>query len=140
MKITVDFSEIEPLVKSKAGREIVLATIDERALKVETKMPLKVPFIGEKDISIGLNVAVERIDGQDIHLKYDGRMGVDLIVSGLLTFLSSISAINIVNKMPDNRMVLHLSEIEEARKVLEKVELIGISFEHDAVVVEGRLK
>lgn len=140
MKIQIDFSEIQSLVKSKTGRELVLSAMNERTVKAETKVSMKVPLLGEIEKAIGLNVSVERIEDNDVHLKYDGGMGTDMIVGGLLTFLSSSSARNMVEKAQGNGIVVHLNEIEEARKVLDMVELTDISFQNESAVIEGKLR
>ena len=70
MKAIIAFSEIQSLVKSKAGREIGLSAIDERTVKAEAKVSVKVPFLGEIEKSIGVNVSVEKIEGNDVHLQY----------------------------------------------------------------------
>ena len=140
MNITIRFQEIQSLVKSKTGREIVLSAIDERTIKAEAKVSVKVPFLGEIEKSIGVNVSVEKIEGNDVHLKYEGGMGTDMIIGGLLTFLSSSPAMKMVEKTPGNGIVVHLNEVEEARKVLDLVELTGIMFQEKGVTVEGRFR
>ena len=140
MQATIEYSEIQSLVKSKTGREIGLSVIDERTVKVEAKVSVKVPFLGEIEKSIGVNVSVEKIEGNDVHLKYDGGMGTDMIIGGLLTFLSSSPAMKMVGKTQGNGIVVHLDEVEEARKVLDLVELTGIMFQEKGVTVEGRFR
>lgn len=140
MKTTIEYSEIQSLVKSKTGREIGLSAIDDRTVKAEAKVSVKVPFLGEIEKSIGVNVSVEKIEGNDVHLKYDGGMGTDMVIGGLLSFLSSTPAMKVVEKTQGNGIVVHLDEVEEARKVLDLVELTGIAFNDNAVDIEGRLR
>ena len=140
MQATIEYSEIQSLVKSKTGREIGLSAIDERTVKAEAKVSVKVPFLGEIEKSIGVNVSVEKIEGNDVHLKYEGSMGTDMIIGGLLTFLSSSPAMKMVGKTQGNGIVVHLDEVEEARKVLDLVELTGIMFQEKCVTVEGRFR
>ena len=140
MKATIEYSEIQSLVKSKTGREIGLSAIDERTVKAEAKVNVKVPFLGKIEKSVGVNVSVEKIEGNDVHLKYDGGMGTEMIIGGLLSFLSSTPAMKMVEKTPENGIVVHLDEVEEARKVLEMVELTGIMFQENGVTVEGRFR
>ena len=103
-------------------------------------MSVKVPFLGEIEKSIGVNVSVEKIEGNDVHLQYEGGMGTDMIIGGLLTFLSSSPALKLMGKTQGNGIVVHLDEVEEARKVLDLVELTGIAFNDNAVDIEGKLK
>ena len=140
MQATIEYSEIQSLVKSKTGREIGLSAIDERTVKAEAKVSVKVPFLGEIEKSIGVRVSVEKIEGNDVHLKYEGGMGTDMIIGGLLTFLSSSPAMKMVEKTQGNGIVVHLDEVEEARKVLDLVELTGIVFQENGVTVEGRFR
>lgn len=140
MKAIIEYSEIQSLVKSKTGREVGLSAINERTVKAEAKVSVKVPFLGEIEKSIGVNVSVEKIDRTDVFLKYESGKGSDMIISGLFTFLSSTPAIRMAEKMRGNGIIVHLSEIKEARKILDMVELINIIFHNDCVVVEGKLK
>ena len=140
MKATIEYSEIQSFVKVKTGREIGLSAIDDRTVKAEAKVSVKVPFLGEIEKSIGVNVSVEKIEGNDVHLQYEGGMGTDMIIGGLLTFLSSSPALKLMLKTQGNGIVVHLDEVEEARKVLDLVELTGIAFNDNAVDIEGKLK
>ena len=140
MQATIEYSEIQSLVKSKTGREIGLSAIDERTVKAEAKVNVKVPFLGKIEKSVGVNVSVEKIEGNDVHLKYDGCMGTDMIIGGLLSFLSSTPAMKVVEKTPGNGIVVHLDEVEEARKVLDIVEFTNIVFLENGVTVEGRFR
>ena len=140
MKAIITFSEIQSLVKSKTGREIVLSAIDEQTVKAEAKVSVKVPFLGKIKKSIGVNVSVEKIEGNNVHLKYEGGMGTDMIIGGLLTFLSSTPAMKMVEKTQGNGIVVHLNEIKEAQKVLEIIELTDIVFQDNAMNVEGRIR
>ena len=116
-----------------------MSAIDEQTVKAEAKVNVKVPFLGEIEKSIGVNVSVEKIEGNDVHLKYEGGMGTDMIIGGLLTFLSSTPAMKMVEKTPGNGIVVHLAEIKEARKVLEVVQLKDLSFDDTSVRVECKL-
>ena len=140
MQVKFEYSEIQSLIKAKTGREIVLSAIDEQTVKAEAKVSVKVPFLGEIEKSIGVNVSVEKIEGNDIWLKYDGGMGTDMIIGGLLSFLSSTAAMKMVEKTQGNGIVVHLYEVEEARKALDVVELTNIVFQEKGVPVEGRIR
>ena len=140
MNTIICFQEIQSLVKSKTGREIGLSAIDERTVKAEAKVSVKVPFLGEIEKSIEVNVSVDKIEGNDVHLKYEGGMGTDMIIGGLLTFLSSTPAMKMVEKTQGNRIVVHLNEIKEAQKVLEMVKLVAICFHDSGICIEGKIR
>ena len=140
MKATIEYSEIQSFVKVKTGREIGLSAIDDRTVKAEAKVSVKVPFLGEIEKSIGVNVSVEKIEGNDVHLKYEGGMGTDMIIGGLLTFLSSSPAMKMVEKTQGNGIVVHLDEVEEVGEELDVVELTNIVFQEKGVTVEGSIR
>ena len=140
MQVKIEFYELQSLVRQKTGREIVLSAVDGQTVKVEAKVEVKVPLLGKIEKNIGMNVSVEQIEGNDIRLKYDGGLGTDMIIGGLLTFLSSSPALKLMGKTQGNGIVVHLDEVEEARKVLDLVELTGIMFQEKGVTVEGRFR
>lgn len=140
MQVKFEYSEIQSLIKAKTGREIRLSAIDEQTVKAEAKVNVKVPFLGKIEKSIGVNFSVEKIEGNDVHLEYEGGMGTDMIIGGLLSFLSSTTAMKMVEKTQGNGMVVHLYEVEEARKALDVVELTNIVFQEKGVTVEGRIR
>lgn len=140
MKVIVDYSEIQSFVRSKTGRELALSVMNERTVKAESKVSVKVPFLGEIEKSIGVNVSVEKIEGTDVYLEYESGMGTDMIISGLFTFLSSTPAMKMAEKVRGNGIIVHLSEIKEARKILDMVELTNIIFHNDCIAIEGKLK
>ena len=140
MNAIIYYQEIQSLIKAKTGREIVLSAIDELTVKAEAKVSVKVPFLGEIEKSIGVNVSVEKIEGNDVYLKYEGGMGTDMIIGGLLTFLSSTPAMKMVEKTQGNRIVVHLNEIKEAQKVLEMVKLVAICLHDSGICIEGKIR
>ena len=140
MQVKFEYSEIQSLIKAKTGREIRLSAIDEQTVKAEAKVNVKVPFLGKIEKSIGVNFSVEKIEGNDIWLKYNGGLGTDMIIGGLLTFLSSTPAMKMVEKTQGNGIVVHLYEVEKAREVLNYVELKSFQFCDNGIVLEGQFK
>ena len=140
MNIKLLYSELQSLVKSKTGRDIALSAIDERTVRVEAEVKVKVPLLGEIERHIGVNVSVEQIEGNDIRLNYSGGLGTDMIIGGLLTYVTSTPGVIMVEKTSGNGVVLHLAEIDEARKVLDMAELTDIVFHDDGVFIVARFR
>lgn len=67
-------------------------------------------------------------------------MGTNMIIGGLLTFLSSTPEMNMVEKTQGNGIIVHLNEIKEAQKVLEMVKLVAISFHDSGICIEGKIR
>lgn len=68
------------------------------------------------------------------------KLNAYMIIGGLLSFLSSTPAMKMVGKTQGNGIVVHLDEVEEARKVLDIVELTNIEFQKNGVTVEVRFR
>ncbi|MGN0258170.1 MAG: hypothetical protein ACI4CA_07360 [Bacteroides sp.] len=117
MNIKLLYSELQSLVKSKTGRDIALSAIDERTVRVEAKVKVKVPLLGEIEKHIGVNVSVEQIEGNDIRLNYSGGLGTDMIIGGLLTYVTSTPDVNMVEKTSGNGVVVHLAEIDDMKRM-----------------------
>ena len=71
MQVKIEFYELQSLVRQKTGREIVLSAVDGRTMRVEAKVKVKVPLLGEMEKNIGMNVSVEQIESNNVRLKYD---------------------------------------------------------------------
>lgn len=80
MQAAIEYSELQSLVRQKTGLEIVLSAVDGRTVRVEAKVKVKVPLLGKMEKNIGVNVSVEKIEGDIVWLKYDGGMGMVLLL------------------------------------------------------------
>ena len=140
MKAFISFSEILSLIQLKTKQKIAFTAISGQTLKVETKLSIKLPILGEIGKVVALEVTVERIAGTDIYLKYDGGLGIDQIIKGFITFVSATSSQQVIDKMQDNGLVVHLDRIEQAEKALQLTEPTQITFESEGIAVEARLK
>jgi len=73
---------------------------------------------------------VKKIEGTDLFLSYDGKMGIDLLVSPAISYAKKLvpEKAGWVEQMPGNIVKLQLGDIDKAQKVFEKVELKAICF------------
>ena len=140
MKVFIDYAELQTLAMSIAGQEVQFAAVDEQTIKVTARAKVKIPLLGEVVKPISVEVTVDSIDGTDVYLKYSGGLGVDLIINGILLYTSHNSDSKIVEQTEGNGMVIHLSAIEQARKVLDLIELTNITFLESAVSFDGTVK
>ncbi len=49
MQVKIEFYELQSLVRQKTGREIVLSAVDGRTVRVEAKVKVRVPLLGEME-------------------------------------------------------------------------------------------
>ena len=81
MKLTISYAELQEYVASHFHKTVNVGYVDEKTVSVS--LPIKV-FGFTKSVSI--NVGVEKIEDTDLYLSYDGKMGIDLLVSPAISY------------------------------------------------------
>lgn len=137
MKAIISYKEISEYIAKQYGREVSLSKVADN--EVNASVSQKV-FI--KTVRIGLNLKVEEVGPESVVLSYNGGFGIDLMVSGLMTFLKSKlpELSRIVTSEEDHRIRVNLANIDKARPVLERVTPQAIAFSEDSVAVTAALK
>lgn len=81
---------------------------------------------------------MKKIEGSDLFLAYDGKMGIDLLVSPAISYAKKLvpEKAGWVEQMPGNIVKLRLGDIDKLQKVFEKVELKNISFEQEKACID----
>ena len=125
MKIAITYTELQEYVASNFKKTVNLGYVDGATVSVS--VPIKV-FGFTKSVSI--NIIVKKIEGTDLFLSYDGKMGIDLLVSPAISYAKKLvpEKAGWVEQMPGNIVKLHLGDIDKLQKVFENVELKDIRF------------
>lgn len=125
MKIAITYAELQEYVASHFKKTVNLGYVDGTTVSVS--VPIKV-FGFTKSVSI--NIVVKQIAGTDLFLSYDGKMGIDLLVSPAISYAKKLvpEKADWVEQMPGNIVKLRLGDIDKLEKVFEKVELKDIRF------------
>jgi len=125
MKLAITYAELQEYVASHFKKTVNLGYVDGTTVSVS--VPIKV-FGFTKSVSI--NIVVKQIAGTDLFLSYDGKMGIDLLVSPAISYAKKLvpEKADWVEQMPGNIVKLRLGDIDKLEKVFEKVELKDIRF------------
>ena len=125
MKLAITYAELQDYVASHFHKTVNLGYVDEATVSVS--VPIKVLGFTK---SISINLIVKKIEGTDLFLSYDGKMGIDLLVSPAISYAKKLvpEKAGWVEQMPGNIVKLRLGDIDKAQKVFEKVELKAICF------------
>lgn len=136
MKLAITYSELQDYVASHFHKTVNLWFVDEATVSVS--VPIKV-FGFTK--SVGINIIVKKIEGTDLFLSYDGKMGIDLLVSPAISYAKKLvpEKADWVEQMPGNIVKLRLGDIDKLQKVFEKLKLNNIFFEQGNIVVDASL-
>ena len=133
MKLSISYSELQDYVASHFHKTINLGFVDEATVSVSVSIKV---FGFTKSVSI--NIIVKKIEGTDLFLSYDGKMGIDLLVSPAISYAKKLvpGKADWVELMPGNILKLRLGDIDQMKKVFEKLELNNIFFEQGNIGVE----
>ena len=133
MKISITYAELQDYVASHFHKTVNLGYVDGATVCVS--VPIKVLGFTK---SISINLIVKKIEGTDLFLSYDGKMGIDLLVSPAISYAKKLvpEKAGWVEQMPGNVVKLRLGDIDKAQKVFEKLKLKAICFTPENIEVK----
>ena len=133
MKVSVTFTELQDYLLSHFHKTLSMSYVDGST--VEISVPVKVLGFTKQ---IGINLSVEKIEGTDLFLAYDGKMGIDLLVTPALAFIKRLvpEKTECVQSLSGNVIKISLGDIDKLEKVFEKLVLRNITFDSSGIVVE----
>ena len=136
MKISITYAELQDYVASHFKKTVNLGYVDGATVSVS--VPIKVLGFTK---SISINLIVKKIEGTDLFLSYDGKIGIDLLVSPAISYAKKLAPEKAgwVEQMPGNILKLRLGDIDQMKKVFEKLKLNNIFFEQGNIVVDASL-
>ena len=136
MKLSVTYTELQDYVASHFHKAVNFGYVDRATVSVS--VPIKVLGFTK---SVSINITVKKIEGTDLFLSYDGKMGIDLLVSPAISYAKKLVSgkVDWVELMPGNILKLRLGDIDQMKKVFEKLKLNNIFFEQGNIVVDASL-
>lgn len=132
MEVKIKYSEIQDFILQNFNKEVALAFVAPSTVSVSTKI---------KVLGFAKSIGVEKVEGSNLHIAYNGKFGVELLITPVITFLKRLlpDKANFITQSSNNRVIINLAEIEQLRGVLEKVTLESICFDEEHVVIESSL-
>ena len=136
MNLAITYAELQDYVASHFHKTVNLGYVDGATVSVS--VPIKVLGFTK---SVSINITVKKIEGTDLFLSYDGKMGIDLLVSPAISYAKKLvpGKADWVELMPGNILKLRLGDIGQMKKVFEKLKLNNIFFEQGNIVVDASL-
>lgn len=135
MKASITFPELQSILQEKTNQQISFSTVDSKTVRVT--YPLNLGFV-KKDISANLTI-IELI-GSDLLVSIDAGFGTDTMLNTVLGLLKNKIPEGLIEKRPDKRLMLHLSQIEQVKTVFEAIQVNDISVLANGLEVDGGLK
>ena len=136
MKLAITYAELQDYVASHFHKTVNLGYVDGATVSVS--IPIKVLGFTK---SVSINLIVKKIEGTDLFLSYGGKMGIDMLVSPAISYAKKLvpQKAGWVEQMPGNILNLRLGDIDQMKKVFEKLKLNNIFFEQGNIVVDASL-
>ncbi len=148
MKAFISYPEIQDIVFTKTGKNIILSFKDERTVTVEHTLSVRIPLLGQIEKDINVNITIEEIHGMDIKLKYSMSLGLEMLFSGVRKTLGNIiDNSQLLSWGEDSKIIiLHLDKIAEKMDIHNFNQMINhcsdISFraEEEGILVSFNLQ
>ena len=132
MQFRLTFQEISDLIERKAGRSLPVMYGGPHTVRISYEVNMSV-----KTASVGLDLTVDQVDENgNIILSYNGGMGIDFMIKTALNHAKSQPGGDMIDLLPDNRILLNLSKNAQAGSLFEHVTLKDISFDEQFAIIE----
>lgn len=137
MQANITYPEIQKYISDHYAKQISLAHIDNSTIRISTDIQFC-----RLSKTIHVDLKVEEIRGTDLYLSYSGGLSVELVIAPLLSFIKRLipDKTGFVQENGSHQLIVHLAEIEQAKKVLEIMDLNSILFDQEKICVNLRLK
>ena len=136
MKLAISYAELQDYVSCHFHKTVNLGYVD--GVTISVSVPIKVLGFTK---SVSINLILKKIEGTDLFLSYSGKMGIDLLVSPAISYAKKLvpEKAGWVEQMSGNIFKLRLGDIDQMKKVFEKLKLNNIFFEQGNIGVEMSL-
>ena len=113
-------------------KNVNLGYVNESTVSVS--VPVKVLGFTK---SISINLIVKKIEGTDLFLSYEGKMGIEMLVTPAVSFVKKLVPEKSawIEVLADNVIRQRLGDIDKLQKVVEIVELKSICFEQEKACI-----
>lgn len=131
MELRLTYQEISSLIEKKAGRNVPVLYGGSHTVRVS--YDVNVLF---KTASVGLDLTVDRIEGRDIYISYNGGAGIDFMVRTALNHVKSQPGGDLIEPLEGNRILLALGKNAQAGSLFDHIVLRDIRFDEQYAIVD----
>ncbi len=119
LRLQIPYGELEAFLMKKYDQQVKLGFVDEKTINVTKKVVIK-------DATI--SISVDQVAGNDISLSYQAGFGIEWIIKGVLMWFNE-SIKDFVEELEDNKLLIHLNKIDQIGGLLDKIEILEITFD-----------
>ena len=131
MEIRFTYQEISDLIEKKAGRALPVMYGGPHTVRISYDVNMLF-----KSASVGIDLTVDRIEGRDIFLSYNGGAGIDFMIRQAIGMAKNRPGGELIEPLDGNRILLALSKNQQTGSLLEHVTLQDIRFDERYAIIE----
>ena len=131
MEIRLTYQEISDLIEKKAGRALPVMYGGPHTVRISYDVNMLF-----KSASVGIDLTVDRIEGRDIFLSYNGGAGIDFMIRQAIGMAKNRPGGELIEPLDGNRILLALSKNQQTGSLLEHVTLQDIRFDERYAIIE----
>lgn len=81
MEISAPFQELNSYIKGRFDKPVTLSCVNEKEIRMTYTQNILI-----RNININVDLHIDEVTDDSIVLTYDGAMGLDMLISGALSF------------------------------------------------------
>ena len=140
MTLQLPTTEAAALIKENSEQIVKLDVIDEKTIKVGYQVQVNVPLLGHVSKNVSIDLIVDKVEDKDVFLHYStGNFGGKALVDLLLAAIPILTKNSAVEKLGSG-LVVHLNSINWVKDNLDKIEVKGLHFAKDTLLIDFILK
>ncbi|MBR1517293.1 MAG: hypothetical protein IJ620_04035 [Bacteroidales bacterium] len=132
MQLKLSFQEIENMIASKTGKHLPM-TYGGTPHSVRISYDVNVIF---KTTSVGLDITIDSIEGDNIYLSYGGGSGIEFMVRTALSHYKDQPGADIIEPLDGSRILLRLGKNPQLAQLFERITLQDIRFDEQGVMID----
>ncbi len=137
MKLVLSFAEISDYVRLRYGKTLTITRISDTELRVLYTQKVLVA-----SIQIPVNIVIDEVRPAELLVTYKGRFGIDMIISGALTFFKSQlpEMAAAITPRDGHQLLIDLAQLPKAKALVDNVSLQSLTVLDDALELQATLK
>lgn len=131
MQLRFTYIEIQDMIAAKTGKQLPMSYCDDHTIHIGYEV--NVLF---KTTTVGLDITVDSIEGENIYLSYGGGMGIEFMVRTALSQVKNQPGGDMIEALDGCRILVRLGKNEQLSPIFERIELKDIHFDAETVMID----
>lgn len=140
MKLIIPFNEIQDILIAKTGKDVLFHVVNAKTVNISTDLKVKIPLVGMVSKNVWLNITIDRLVDEDLHLTYEAGLGGDLLIKAIQKVVPSVKYSNFVELLDKQKIIVHLASIDDVHRALQQIDVESLNFEDDNVILKFKVK